>query len=79
MHQTRAHFMAKCGRIVDEPGVGRDMAEVYWAPGNGEAFLDLVNKLTGAPLTSAAWVKELQVGRVGVAWGRAPAPTAWKL
>lgn len=39
------------------------------APGNGEAFLDLVKRLTGAPLGSAAWVKELQVGwggRVGV-------------
>lgn len=34
------------------------------APGNGEAFLDLVKRLTGAPLGSAAWVKELQVG-----WG----------
>jgi hypothetical protein len=31
------------------------------APGNGEAFLDLVQKLTGAPLSSAAWVKDLQV------------------
>ncbi|KAI3435664.1 hypothetical protein D9Q98_001722 [Chlorella vulgaris] len=60
VHQNRAAFMAKYGAVVDEPRVGRDMAEVYWAPGNGEAFLDLVQKLTGAPLSSAAWVKDLQ-------------------
>jgi len=29
---------------------------VYWQPGNGEAFLDLVEKLTGKPLTGDAWV-----------------------
>lgn len=35
------------------------------APGNAEPYLSLVEKLTGAPLTAAAWVKELQVkGRV---------------
>jgi len=38
---------------------------VQQAPGNGEAFLDLVQRLTGAPLGSAAWVKELQVGQGG--------------
>ena len=62
VHQTRAHFLSTYGRIVDEPRVGADLANVYWAPGSGEAFLDLVARLTGAPLTSAAWVKELQVG-----------------
>jgi hypothetical protein len=30
------------------------------APGNGEAFLDLVHRLTGAPLASQAWVSKLQ-------------------
>ncbi|PSC69592.1 peptidase M3 [Micractinium conductrix] len=60
VHQTRAHFLAKYGRLVDEPRIGKDLAEVYWAPGNAEPYLSLVEKLTGAPLTAAAWVKELQ-------------------
>jgi hypothetical protein len=70
VHQTRAHFLSTYGRIVDEPRVGADLANVYWAPGSGEAFLDLVARLTGAPLTSAAWVKELQVGRGWAGGGR---------
>ncbi len=28
--------------------------QVYWRPGNGEAFLDLVQKLTGMPLCNQA-------------------------
>lgn len=37
----------KFGRIVDEPRVGQELAEVYWAPGNGQPFLDLVKKVGG--------------------------------
>jgi hypothetical protein len=39
--------------------VGKDLAEVYWKPGNRAQFLDLVHSLTGAPLTATAWVKHL--------------------
>jgi hypothetical protein len=60
VHQTRAHFERKYGSIVDNPAVGRDLAEVYWKPGNSAMFLDLVKELTGAPLTSGAWVASLQ-------------------
>jgi hypothetical protein len=42
--------------------VGAALSEVYWRPGNSAAFLDLVQQLTGAPLTADAWVAELQVG-----------------
>ena len=45
--QTRQHFLEKYHCIVDNPQVGKDLTEVYWQPGNGEAFLDLVKKLTG--------------------------------
>jgi hypothetical protein len=58
--QTRQHFLKKYGEIVDNPQIGKDLAEVYWKPGNSEAFLDLVEKLTGSPLSSDAWVEELQ-------------------
>lgn len=40
--------------------VGKDLEEVYWRPGNGAAFLDLVHQLTGQPLSADAWVQQLQ-------------------
>ncbi|GFH09111.1 uncharacterized protein HaLaN_04198 [Haematococcus lacustris] len=40
--------------------VGKELAEVYWAPGNGAAFLDLVQQLTGTPLAADAWIKHLE-------------------
>ena len=59
VHQTRAHFKRAYGRLVDEPRIGADLTRAYWAPGNGAAFLDLVQSLTGAPLTGDAWVASL--------------------
>ena len=59
VHQTRAHFFSKYQFIVDNESVGRDLAEVYWRPGNSELFLSLVQKLTGKPLTGEAWVDML--------------------
>ncbi|KAJ9524541.1 hypothetical protein QJQ45_024105 [Haematococcus lacustris] len=59
--QTRAYFDAKLGgKLVDNPQVGKELAEVYWAPGNGAAFLDLVQQLTGTPLAADAWIKHLE-------------------
>lgn len=60
VHQTRAHFLSTYGFIVDNPKVGADLASVYWHPGNSVPFLELVQKLTGAPLTGDAWVKVLR-------------------
>ncbi|KAL4458233.1 hypothetical protein ABPG75_013098 [Micractinium tetrahymenae] len=60
VHQTRAAFKAKYGRLVDEPRIGTDLAEGYWAPGNGESYLKLVENATGGPLSADAWVKQLQ-------------------
>jgi len=59
VHQTRDHFLGKYSVIVDNPKVGEDLANVYWKPGNSEAFLDLVQALTGKPLTGEAWVSAL--------------------
>jgi hypothetical protein len=59
VHQTRAHFKKAYGRLVDEPRIGADLARGYWAPGNGASFLDLVQALTGAPLSGDAWVDSL--------------------
>jgi len=60
VHQTRRYFMDTYGGLVDDERVGRDLAEVYWKPGNSAKFLDLVQKLTGSPLSSDSWVQELQ-------------------
>ena len=60
VHQTRAHFLDKYGFIVDNPAVGPDLTAAYWTPGNGDAFLDLVQRLTGKALGSDAWVAELE-------------------
>jgi hypothetical protein len=49
--QTREHFLKGGKRIVDNPEVGKQLTDVYWRPGNSEMFLDLVQRLTGKPLT----------------------------
>lgn len=41
--------------------VGTDLTSVYWRPGNGSMFLDLVHQLTGKPLVADAWVAKLQL------------------
>jgi oligoendopeptidase F len=60
VQQTRGYFLQKYGTIVDEPRVGQELADVYWAPGNSELFLDLVQRLTGEPLTPKAWIEGLK-------------------
>ncbi|KAJ9446281.1 Oligopeptidase A [Diplonema papillatum] len=59
--QTRKHFLTTYGKIVDDPRIGKDLAEIYWKPGNSEDFLDLVKKMTGKPLSADAWVEDLQL------------------
>ncbi|GFR51274.1 hypothetical protein Agub_g13582 [Astrephomene gubernaculifera] len=60
VRQSRAHFKSKYGNIVDNPSIGKDLTEVYWRPGNGAPFLDLVSQLTGRQLAADDWVHELQ-------------------
>ena len=76
VHQTRAHFLAQ-GPIVDNAAVGAALAESYWRPGNSAQFLDLVQGLTGAPLTGAAWIAALEedlAAKVGAAAAGSLAP-----
>ncbi|GBF88826.1 oligoendopeptidase f [Raphidocelis subcapitata] len=61
VHQTRDHFLATEGRIVDNPNVGAALTRAYWTPGNSAMFLDLVEGLTGRPLSGDAWVARLQL------------------
>jgi hypothetical protein len=50
--QTRAFFRQRDGALVDNPAVGRDLAEHYWAPGNSRPFLSYVQALTGRPFSA---------------------------
>ncbi|NNE42852.1 MAG: peptidase M3, partial [Gemmatimonadetes bacterium] len=54
VHQTRDHFREKYGYLLDNPAIGKDLADVYWAPGNSRSFLDLVKELTGKPFSADA-------------------------
>ena len=57
VHQTRSYFLETLKvPIVDNPQVGSILTKAYWRPGNSEQFLDLVEKLTGNPLTGKAWL-----------------------
>jgi hypothetical protein len=54
-----SNTLNRYGSLVDNVNVGRDLAEVYWKPGNRSQFLSLVEELTGAPLSASAWVQRL--------------------
>lgn len=57
VHQTRRFFLARDGYLVDNPRIGPDLAENYWAPGNSVPFDDTLRRLTGAPLQADALVE----------------------
>ena len=59
VHQTRAFFL-KHGEIVDNPKVGPTLRDAYWRPGNSRPFLELVEGLTGKPLSGQDWVSSLE-------------------
>ncbi len=57
VHQTRRFFLRRDGALVDNPHVGRDLAEHYWKPGNAYAFPEMIKGLTGEPFSAAATVE----------------------
>jgi hypothetical protein len=56
VYQTRAFFLRRDGHLVDNPRVGPDLSEGYWAPGNAVPFNDLLRGLTGSALSPDAIV-----------------------
>lgn len=54
VYQTRAHFLARDGHLVDNPKIGPDLAANYWAPGNAVGFDDTLRALTGRGLNADA-------------------------
>jgi hypothetical protein len=59
VRQTRAYFRRKYGYLLDNPSVGKELAESYWAPGNSRTFLDFVQDLTGGEFSADALVSEV--------------------
>lgn len=57
VHQTRRFFLKRDGALVDNPKVGRDLAEHYWKPGNARTFPDMIQGLTGEPFGAEATVE----------------------
>lgn len=54
VHQTRRHFLQRDGIITDNPRVGPELAQHYWAPGNAATFDQTLASLTGTPLSPSA-------------------------
>ncbi len=59
VQQTREHFVARDGHLVDNPAVGPELAETYWRPGNGERCSPLIERLTGKPLGASALARHV--------------------
>jgi Zn-dependent oligopeptidase len=57
VHQTRRHFEKRDGLLVDNPAIGRDLAEHYWKPGNARTFPEMIQGLTGSPFGAEATVE----------------------
>ncbi|HCM39211.1 MAG: peptidase M3 [Bdellovibrionales bacterium GWC1_52_8] len=51
VYQTRSHFLKKYGYLADNPKIGPDLAQHYWAPGNSLSHKETVKNLTGKTLS----------------------------
>lgn len=60
--QTYAFFSRKFdGHVVDNPSVGREMARLYWRPGNSISFMQFVENMTGQPFSAEATIAEINM------------------
>lgn len=59
--QASAAFTRRYGTAFD-PGVARDLIEHVCAPGNRLDWGTKIERLTGAPLSADAWVREVEAG-----------------
>lgn len=82
VHQTRRFFLQRDGALVDNPRIGRDLAEHYWKPGNARTFPDMIQGLTGRPFGAEATVEMVNkplaeaLAEVDEAAGRDAAPAS---
>jgi len=59
VYQTRAFFLERDGHLVDNPKIGPELARAYWNPGNSRRCSDLIQALTGEPLSPRAYADHL--------------------
>jgi len=59
VHQARAFFLERDGYLVDNPRIGPELARVWWQPGNSVGFRELVQRLTGKPLSAEPLARHL--------------------
>lgn len=57
VYHTRRFFLRRDGYLLDNPAIGRDLAEHYWHPGNSRTFLQMIEDLTGEPFSADATVE----------------------
>src|SRR5262249_42858533 len=84
VHQTRAFFLQRDGHLTDNPRIGPDLAQAYWAGGNKLTPDQTLVALTGKPLSADALVavsnrsvdEALAEARQG--WEAAKTRPAWK-
>ncbi len=83
VYQTRAFFLERDGHLTDNPRIGPDLANAYWAPGNRVSHDDTLIALTGRPLSADDLIAEsnMTVDEAIVearrAWERAHETPAW--
>ncbi len=58
VQQTRKYFLEKYGYIADNPKIGPELESGYWKYGNSKRFFDLVERLTGKPLSGDALIAQ---------------------
>jgi hypothetical protein len=59
VHQTREHFLARDGRLTDNPRVGPELRDVYWRAGNSRTFAEFVERMTRRPLSAEAYARRV--------------------
>ena len=55
--QTRKFFFDKFETIADNPNVAPLLMKHYWNPGNSQTFKEIIQGLTGKPLSAAALIE----------------------
>ena len=75
VYQTRAWFLDAYGYIVDNPAIGRLLADKYWAPGNSQSHDQTLRALTGEGF-SARYLAEACNALPAEAWEAAEASIA---
>ncbi len=56
VYQLRAFFRKRDGHLLDNPKIGKDLAEVIWERGNEKNFLEYIKDLTGEEFSAQATV-----------------------